>query len=424
VPDWFPWIPRGFPLPSPGGTPSIPDQVRCPAGSHRELGTGRCVLNAPPPPPTIVEVPTAPPEPREPRPGERPPKPPDEGRGPLPLPPVLPPPVAAPSPVDATTGRYFPRSARPATRGVLRPLLGVPGALAWVLGTLVFGPYFTGTTREYERELERTSTRGPPRRRNPPKQPDENVIEPPFPMRFPGYRFFPTVVMPLPHLPAKRPTNNPRRYTNPPPVPYQESPFERIRRTLGTEEPPVSPRSRAVPGPRTSVPVMPVEPSLIWGPVHPETVVDYDPYTTYSPTPSRRIQPFPTSNPVPRQAPTGPLGLPLQGPWFDPFPFAVPRTGRGTRRVPSPRARPLNPQQPLTPQPRPTPTPRLPTVPAPGPGLTPIQDPVGGLSPQPGFRKASPPRDPCTEARSARRRRQQECKRFKTKTIRVCADRR
>jgi len=166
MPDWFPWIPRGFPLPSPGGTPSIPDQLRCPAGSHRELGTGRCVLNAPPPPPTIIEVPTAPPEPREPRPGERPPKPPDEGRGPLPLPPVVPPPPASvESPVDRTTGRYFPRQGRPAPRGVLGPALGVPGALAWVLGTLVFGPYFTGRTREYERELERTSTAGPPRRR-------------------------------------------------------------------------------------------------------------------------------------------------------------------------------------------------------------------------------------------------------------------
>src|SRR5688572_15974819 len=139
IPSWFPrfWE-------RPRTTPRIVDQLKCPAGQHREIGRG-CVPDTPPPPPVLVQLPTAPPSPstRDTS-RDRPPKL-DEARGPLPpvivTPPVTPPPVVPSTPppgsvVDATTGRYYPR-----VRTVRLPNLfeaaSRAGLVLWVLGTLV-----------------------------------------------------------------------------------------------------------------------------------------------------------------------------------------------------------------------------------------------------------------------------------------------
>jgi hypothetical protein len=81
--------------------------------------------------------------------------------------------------------------------------------------------------------------------------------------------------------------------------------------------------------------------------------------------------------------------------------------------------RTLTPQQPSTRSPPRTRTPTTPR-PSPPPSLTPLQDPVPTSQPQ-ALRKPTSA-NPCTTERTARRRRQKDCKSYTTKTIRVCAD--
>jgi hypothetical protein len=379
----FPWLPRVLPgdLTWHTGEPSIVDQVKCPPGQVRRPG-GRC--GPPPPDPGhIVLVPTPPPAPSPPRPGARPPK--DEARGPLP-PPLEPPPAAPPPRVEpappVTRPPVFPNvRGRALPRGVLNPVLGTTGAIAWVLGTLVFGPYFTRSDRDYEEELERTSTRGPPRRRNRPggtAQADEypwgrDPYGPYNPLpRFPG------TGMPIP-LPRRTP-NAPAR------LPRVGIPAPRTLPTRPQPLPRTVPTVRGVPAPAGWTLGDPIE-----GP-------GYDPFTRAPPTPSPRTAP--RSTPRTRS----PVRLPVWLPIGDPV--SVPRIGD------RPRSTPLTPQQPSSSSPRP----RFP----PRPTLTPFDEPVPTSEPQ-GLRKPTES-NPCTTERTARRRRQKDCKRYTTKTIRVCAD--
>lgn len=398
-PDWIiPWIPRIIPQ-LPRNTPTIDEQLRCPPGTHRGRPGEGCVPDEPPPPPRLVEIPGTPPTPREPTGRERPPKNTD-ARGPLPpiiveppLPPVQPPPVSpGPAPAsipDATTGRYFPRASAPAPRGTFSTLLGVGGLLAWVLGTLVIGPYFTTTTREYEEELRRTSTSGPPRRtrRRPPSAEDL----PPY-YRYEGPWPY------TPGMPAPGPIPLPRRTPRAPATPRSGP--------AGTALPAPA-RPRTLPGTRTPVQGVPAPAGWTLG--DPLPGVGYDPYTVAPPTPAPRASP--------RSAPRtrSPVWLPVWFPIGDPVSRPAP-TGR-------PRVRPLTPQQPSSPRPlprqpvpQPAPIPRLP----PGPTLTPFDEPVPTSQPQ-GLRKPTSA-NPCTTERTARRQRQKDCKRYTTKTIRVCAD--
>lgn len=372
----------------PRNTPTIRDQLACPPGSHRSLESGGCVPDTPPPPPVLNTVPTPPPAPstRDTS-RDRPPK--NEAFLPpipppvivQPPPPVVPPPVASPAPFpDATTS--LPRAPRGTVRttGVLNPLLSVGGVLAWVLGTLVFGPYFTGTTRDYERELERTSTRGPPRRGRPRGRTSEDL--PPY-YRYEGPWPYPPGTplpgpIPFPRRTPSGPGTQPRAPTTRLPSPAQPRALPRTRPTV-----------RGLPAPAG------------WTLGDPLPGVGYDPYTVAPPTPSPRTRP--RSTPRTRN----PVRLPVWWPVSDPvrLPGVAPR-----------RTTPLTPQQPTSsPRPRAPLTPQQPFNP-----LTPLQDPVPLSQPQ-GLRKPTSA-NPCTTERTARRRRQQDCKRYTTKTIRVCAD--
>lgn len=368
IPDVIPWIPRLLPLLPPPNTPTIDEQLRCPPGTHRELGRG-CVPDAPP---RLVEVPTPPPAPRTPTGRERPP-PKDAFVGPIVQPPVVSPPVVStPAPVDSTTGRYFPRSGR-TTGGVLGPVLNTAGALAWVLGTLVFGPYF-GVGNWDTRAEPRSS--GPPRRNRPRARAADDI--PPY-YRYEG----PWPYMPGTPLPGPIPL--PRRTPN---VPAPRSQPRSPPRTA-TPTPVPAPSTRPVP--RTRAPVSPLPAGWTLG--DPILGPGYDPFTYAPPTPQARPVPrAPSRRARPR------IGFPLPyGPIGVPGDVGRPLVDRPLTRQP----RPLTPQQPFNP-------------------LTPLNDPVPTSQPQ-ALRKPTSA-NPCTTERTARRRRQQKCKRFKSKTIRVCAD--
>lgn len=382
IPDLIPWIPRLWPLLPPRSTPTIDEQLRCPPGSHRELGRG-CVPDSPPPPPTVVELPGAPPPPREPRPGARPPKSDDAFVGPVPVPVPVPQPTPAPapttsSPVDRTTGRYFPRD-RTTRLPTLPEAASRAGLVLWVLGSFVFSRYFDRSPLE---RAQHPAPSGPPRRTTRGRI-DTLPAPRPWPADpYPDYRPLPG----FPRIPFPLPTESPRATHSP----------------RGTVRPRVDPR--ALPRPRTAVPTVPA-PVYQPGVFEPIPGPGYDPFVVAPPTPAPRS--------VPRSTPgrRSPVRLPV---WWPGQPV-LPGTGAPGRVRPGP----LTPQQPTSsPRPRPPLTPQRP----PQPTLTPVNDPMSGLSPQPGFRKASPS-DPCTEARAERRRNQRECKRFGTKTIRVCVDR-
>jgi len=369
MPDDFriPWWLRQLPDLWPRDTPTIPEQLRCPPGFHRGRPGEGCVPDAPPPPPpstepgTLTEVdegfvaPTPPP-----RVVPRPPK------VPAPLPPAPP----GPTVVDRSTGRYFPGRGSPTPTTV--------GLLLSVLGTLVFGPYFTSSDRAYREELERRTLPGPPRRGRPRRvesttEPEVNCTLNPL---------HPNCWQTLPRAPGWWMPAPTRR------TPRVSTPGQRPR-TVPTGPSPL-------PQPRTRVPTVPAPSPAGWLLGDPIPGPGYDPFTyTPAPAPAPRAAPRPGTRRRPRVAFPLPFGDPgLPGSVARPIP----------RRV----------TQPLTPQP--LPRPRLP----PAPTLTPLQDPVLQAQPQP-LRKPTSA-NPCTTERTARRRRQRECKQYTTKTIRVCAD--
>lgn len=340
-----------------------------------------------------------------------PPAPPTQSRGPLVLPPeVLPPqPVLpGPSPADQLPPPRFPRTVAPAAavlRGVARSTIA--GILGWMYGTLIIGPGII-SQREYDAELGRVSTKGPPRRRTNPQVTGDVVPDPRVPRRVPG----PFSVK----LPSRRkdpstgPTSRPVLLPNDPCLLYGEGCGDinsRLRRTIGTEEPVLAPPR---PLPRTSPTVRGVPAPAGWTLGDPIEGPSYDPFITAPPTPSPIHAPT-----APRTVPSGrPRVLPLLPGWIA-DPRSVPRVS--PRTVPRSPLRPQQPSSPRTSPPR-TPLPRK--APAPFNPLTPLQDPVPRLDPT----RLQPPNEanPCTVERTARRRRQKECKRFTTKTIRVCAD--
>ena len=134
-----------------------------------------------------------------------------------------------------------------------------------------------------------------------------------------------------------------------------------------------------------------------------------DPYAFPSPTPApstpralaRRTQPYEPAFPWPDEL--LPFNRPRQSPRSRPARRTRPRTD-------TPRSNPLTPQQPLELGPTPT------FTPTPRPDFTPLEQP----QPQP---RAN---DPCSAVEADKKREQRkkrnECKRFKWKKIRVCAD--
>lgn len=377
------------PIPTFPPPPLPPETPDCPSGTRRAFVRGvgfRCepVVGQPPPCPPgmtrggpggtcaspfkLVELPE--------------PLPPKEARGPLPgriiTPPKGPPGSApsGPSPADVLprapsypqtlpVGRSVPVSASVLAR--VRQL-SIAGTLSFVWA-LVFGPYLTGPL------IARPS--GPPRRTRRPTT-DEDV--PPF-FRYEGPfpRYIPTGAppVPLPSQPQPGARSIPRAQPQP--------------RALPT-------RPRTLPG--AGATVQPVLAPAGWTLGDPETGPGYDPFTVAPPTPSPRApaRPFPRDRDLPFPLPSGlsfPIGDPLRS-----APGTIPR-----------RLTPQRPPRPATP-----PRVRLP----PAPRLTPISSPVPRSEPL-GLR-APTEANPCTTERTARRRRQRECKKFTTKTIRVCAD--
>lgn len=373
----FPWFPRLIPILPPKNTPSIPDQLKCPPGFHRNLGRG-CVPDPPPPPPKLVEIPSSPPEPRPPSGRERPPK---EARGPLPVPPgvVVPPPPVVPSPSSPAD------VVRPSNQ-VRFPITGAGAATATTVGLLlsvlwsgVFAPYLRGPSGPLgPLGFPLPAPTGPPRRRGRVTTPTVPAPRPFWDVTYrPGYRSLPDWLRPV-RGPFPVPRRVPVVVSTPAPVP-----------------------SRPGTVPRTRTPVSTVPAPAPWTLGTPLPGPGYDPFTQAPPTPAPRA--------VPRSTPRtrNPVRLPVWFPVGDP----VSRPATPGR----PRSTPLTPQQPtLTPQP----TPRLPT--APFNPLTPLQGPVPKSQPH-ALRKPTSA-NPCTTERTARRRRQKDCKRYTTKTIRVCAD--
>lgn len=376
-PSWFPsWLPDFFPRDS----PTIHEQLQCPPGQHRDFRGGRTGVCVPdqargPMPGTIVEIPEAP-TPAPPRPGRvpRPPKVPSVE------PPSTPPPSSpSSSPVDRTTGRYFPRGrAEP-----LPSLFAVPAILGWVLGALVIGPYFG--YGNWDTRAARPSPTGPPRRTRRPPGPASDV--PPY-YRYEGpWPYQPGMPMPGP-LPLPRRT---------PRVPARPGDF--VDPTTGAPLP--TPRDRTVP--RTGSPVSPLPAE--WPLGSPLPGPGYDPFT-------RAPAPAPAPRPAPRTRPGGRTGPALSFPF--PVPWGIPGVAPGYISDPLTRQ----------PTPRPQPTPRTPATPRPrlppAPRLTPIDQP--GAQSLPRYLGQPKQANPCTAERTTRRRRQRDCKKFTTKTIRVCAD--
>lgn len=277
----------------------------------------------------------------------------DRARGPLPAPILRPPPPATPADVAP------PRARAPRPGRISRVGSALGGVYAWVLGTLVFGPYL-GTSSDWK-PLPQSS--GPPRRKGKkvrtrlPPELERERIKILGPVWIPEYGVDPTT------------RRNPRVFS-PQPLPPRPQPMPRK-----------GPSVRTVPTPTG------------WTLGDPIPGPAYDPYTYAPPTPSPRrpAQPFPQP----------------RAPAF-PFPTGLPLDPRlAPRRVPRLRDRPL------TPQPRRVQLPRQPTfTPNPNPSPLAFAQPL-----------AQPTQsNPCTAQRTARRRKQKQCKKFTTKTIRVCAD--
>lgn len=379
-PSWVPtWVPDLFP----GSTP-FRDPPPCPPGTRRLVGGGCSTPTEPAPPPKLVEIDEGFVAPvLIPRPNTRPPKVP----GPVGPPPA--PPAPAPgapgggSVVDRTTGRYFPRG--PAAPRTLPGALSVGGALLWVWA-MAFGPSLGFGWRERSLFDPLPRNAGPPRR----TRPRGTVVSPNAPRPFwdetyrPGYRSLPDWLRP-----ARGPFPTSRRIPTNVATP--------LPRTVPT-------RPRTLPGGRSTVQPLPAP--APWGLGDPLPSPGYDPFT-YAPAPA----PAPRAPPRPAPRTRDPIRWPLG------LPFGLP----GSVPAPSPRTR-----SPLTPQPTPSspsqPTPRAPPLPRlpPAPTLTPFDQPVPRSQPQP--QRKPTEANPCTEQRTERRRRQKDCKRYTTKTIRVCAD--
>lgn len=372
-----PWWLRIIPTLFPHDTPTIDEQLRCPPGTRRGRPGEGCVPDgvSGDQQGRLVEVPgdafVGPvPTPRVPLPPKVPTAPPPAPPAPDPVLPRAP----APSPADMSTGRYFPRGAAGATATTA-------GLLLYVLGAGVIGPYlgYGWRERSFFDPLPRNA--GPPRRRRPRTvaTPDEFPFgEDPYAPYRPMPRFPATgLPIPLPRRLPNAPFGLPDVRTTPP-------------RTVPT-------RPRAVPGTQTPVRGLPAPSPTGWTLGNPIPGPGYDPYTYAPPTPRTAPRPTPrTRNPV-------------RLPFWSPFglPFGEPAPVPGTR-VP----------RPLTPQPttRAPPRVRLP----PPPRLTPLQDPVPHSLAQPQGKPSEA--NPCTAQREARRKRSRDCKRYTTKTIRVCAD--
>lgn len=295
--------------------------------------------------------------------------------------PVLEPPVVGPGPgatpspgggsiADALPRQRLPVSGPRVAPGVLAAVrdLSIAGVLSWVWA-LAFGPSI-GTFALPE---PRPAGRGPPRRRarvvdtaTPPAP--RGYLDRTTPRSYPGLPPWlrPNILVPLPET-IDAPIN-PRHG----------------RRTLPT-------RPRTVPGGSSTV--SPVLAPAGWTLGDPIVGPGYDPFTWAPPSAQPRApgQPFPREQPV-------------DFPWPASLPFAPRGTGRPR---PTPRTR-----TPLTEQPLPRP--------APTPTLTPFDEPVPRSQPQP--RPQPYQANPCTAQRTERRRRQRDCKKFTTKTIRVCAE--
>lgn len=371
MPDDIPGIPWWLRLPfipAPRDTPSLPAQLKCPPGQHRGRPGEGCVPDADDTG-TLRELP-------------------DEGFvAPAPPPRSVPPkvPGPAPTPTGPSPADVLPRAPAPSypstlplprqrpTRlpslPTLLPRLVTTGFYFGVLWELLFRPYFEGPLR--------TRPTGPPRRTRPPVDTS--------PVYYPaGWPDAPTEIFGAPG-PLRRVRPLPRTTVRSYPV---DLPEWAVPVPGGPQPlPRTVPTVRTVPAPR-------------WTLDDPLPGPGYDPYTYQppAPAPQRPAQPFPRT-------------APRDFPW----PFGLPRAVPGSRprSTPGPVARPLTPQQPAR-------APRTPRpVKRPGP-LTPLQPDV---PPLPQFQPRPTQANPCTEQRTARRRRQSECRKFTTKTIRVCADR-
>lgn len=159
--------------------------------------------------------------------------------------------------------------------------------------------------------------------------------------------------------------------------------------------------------------------------------------TTFPPLPAPAI---PGPRAIPVDLPTrSPRGFPerVPGPSYDPFIVAPPAGRPVFTPSPTPASRPATqpriafPLAPGFPSSRPRPSrapapraqPSLRQLEQPGSPLTPVQPGPLGLG---RITVASPTADPCAvrvrDARRKQRERRKECKKFVTKTIRVCAD--
>lgn len=369
------------PLPVFGQPYPAPPSVTNETGSLRQVPADDAFV-APIPPPRIVVPPKVP----------TPTAPPPPVTGP-------PPSVTGPSPADA-----FPRQlpigrSVPVAAGVLRAArdLSVAGVLSWVW-TLAFGPSFGFGWRERSLFDPLPQPTGPPRRtRRPGATVSPNAPQPFWDQTYrPGYRGLPGWLRPI---------------RGPFPLPGGVDPSTRSVPDVRNPPRAMPTRPRTLPGGSSTV--SPVLAPAGWTLGDPIAGPGYDPFT-YTPPPS----------PAPHAPPRAiPRSTPADFPWPDgfnyPSPFGNPRVG--TR----PRTRPLTPQPtprapprttPGTP-PRAQPTPR----PQPPPGLTPFNTPEPQSQPQ---YSADPCGAAANTAQREKRRRRKECKRFTTKTIRVCADKR
>lgn len=406
TPDVIPRIPLPvIPVLPPRDTPSVPDQLRCPPGQHRDLGTLKCVDDATTPP-KLVEL----------REGELPCPPgtrrvPNIGCVTLPGPdPSMPDRVIVPPPSICPPGQVRGQYGNCVPIWTPNPFEGMPRNI---------GSALRGLTQFWLGELGKPRPKPAPRRRRaprrtrPPARPPRRTA-PPRPPPAPPRPAPPRVVPPSrPVVPIPRglPTINPigmvlefwKRYT--------DAIGERTKnpRRGGNRTRAQFPRM-----PPVSIPV----PATI-----PVELPRPQPRTRNVPSPAPTTQPRPAPSPAPRPRPAAPRARPLLSPslllgsisgpilgLLAPRVSSVPRPTLG--RVTLPRQRLVEISDPM----------RNPI----GDPLTPIKSPVPGL--QPGrVTVASPTNDPCAvRARDARRRqraRRKQCKKFTTKTIRVCAER-
>lgn len=408
LPSWFP----RFDLPR--DTPSIEDQLKCPPGTHRELGRG-CVPDEAPtrlggltevfdPLPPVDETPN------------KAPCPPGTVRSPFgdcrDVPRVIDPSTGAPRPCSTDDECENPELFRKCPPGLFWN--GSRCALPWTPNPFIRASEITSAVlhRIAAAVLGDLGAPAPKRAPGPSRRPSRRRR--PAPRKRPPAR--PNRPAPAPRMPPRVvPGNLPMSPTNP--VQFILREFELYTRPLGERR--QNPRRG---GARTRARFPPLPPVVM--PTVPPLEVEIPrpaqrsrsnaPTPAPAPAPARSATPAPSPRVVSRSIPS-PLSNPLLGlglgllssPLFSP---PAPRARTSLNRQPS--ARRVEIRDPIR---------------------DPIGDPFTPLQPQPRQQQqigrltvAEPTNDPCAvRARDARRRQRQrrkECKRFVTKTVRVCAD--